>query len=356
MRLISLGFLATLLAMAQIQEIAATADGGEILIATSFRPANIADPVPGTWQRILRGGRGEWRTVASATDGFTIAGSFAELLLSADGRIFGYRSFPGCILRCMFVYPKREVYGVDLKDPLTQVESLALSANGSYLLIAGQEQGSGRRVIRRYDVRGGGYVDLFRGERPGLAIPGLLDEGRFAVTNAGEALLFENARLFLLEAADGRRTELLANRDVASAWITGEGTRVIYEVRGRTREFRVFERRTGIDRSLFEIPLEPFWPVAITISSDERRLVYSRAGEAKLVEIASGEARDLGAVTRSSGRVALLTTDGETVIAVRPDQRVERLRIASDEWETVVPAFGDAELDGGGWRGDRSGD
>ena len=343
MRHIGLGVILAACSWGQILEIAATADGREVLLATSFRPAGEGGR-ENVRQRLIRGGRdGAWRTLAPTAEDPIVPGYYSDLILSGDGKIASFRRHPACTFRCMFVFPTREIVGVELADPLPSLDSVRLSANARFMLVVGQDA-QAFRVVRLYDLRDRRYVDLRR-ERVGLAIPGS-DEGRFAVTDRGEVLLSENGQLFLLD-AELRRTDPFPEKPAAAAWLAGAGTRLIYAVVGEQVEYRLRERNTSVDRLLFAVPKDSQQPVNISISADERRLVYSVRGEAKRIELATGEMFDLGPVAISGQRTALVTADGESVIVVRPDQRVERQRLSTGERETLAPAFGDVELDRG---------
>lgn len=211
---------------------------------------------------------------------------------------------------------------------------IQVSRNGRYAAAYGSTLFSAG-AVGRIDLETGDYVP---------AESGIMASNRQAITSNGELLLngFGNPGLFVLWAPSSQR-RLLPDFVVAGAIISDDGSRIVFHA-VEDEGYSLWAARTdGTDARQLAARREQVFSPAI--SNDGRWVVFETGGAAVLVDLVSGDSRELVAppdgVSETTisglGNVVFLATFSNRLLRVDPgsgaiDELVPRIPVLGPEW------------------------
>jgi len=311
---------------AQFDDMVTTDDGSVLLFNSPWRLAGSGDS---DLQKIFRWDAKGFTLVYSPPDPGFISPPFAfNPLLSGDGKISGYLTYPGCSgSGCSSVKFTLVLNGATVPAALPAAETIQLSRNGRFL------------------AAGSTVVDLSTGATR-TAAGGFPEGGPFGIGNNGSLLMLTVHQEFIVSNVDltlsSKPGVLIVNApELLNAVVSAVENRVVYEIwsDGAATDDQLwsYDVASGQSTKLAEIALgtalgiSQFQP---SISNDGSRLLYRLARadgagfDAVIRDFNTGSTTVIAQILPSSANL-VISGDGKSAWVHRIDGRLVRIAIDS---------------------------
>jgi uncharacterized protein (TIGR03437 family) len=318
---------------AQFDNLVTTDDGSVLLFQSQWRTAGSGDS---NLTKIFRWDSHGFTTVFSPPNpGLISPPSAVNPIVSGDGTVSGYLSYPGCAgAACNTTTYSPVLSGATLPSSLPAAATLQLSRNGRYLA-------AGTSVLDRNT----GAVQAIQSSDP--TINPLAIGGRFGIGNNGGVLFLTLHKIFIFSTVDlvlssQPGVKIVTTPVVYTAVVSAAENRVVYEIysaaNGQTdRQLWSFDMASGQSTLLEDIDFGTYIGISQfqpAISNDGMRLLYRRlnpathASEAVIHDYASGATTLIGTMLPSRNNFTI-TGDGKAAWLHRVDGRLVRIAIDS---------------------------
>lgn len=316
---------------AQFDNLVASDDGSVLLFQSQWRTAGSGDS---NLTKVFRWDSHGFTTVFSPPNpGLISPPSASNPIISGDGTITGYISFPGCAgASCSTTSLSAVLSGATVPSSLPSAVQFQISRNGRYLA-------SGTSVLDRST----GAVQNVQSSDPTTngALP---VGGRFGIGNNGGVLFLVLHKVFIFSTvdlllSDQPGTKIVNAPSVYTAVVSAAENRVVYEisnVMGQTdRQLWSFDMASGQSTLLEDIDFGTYIGISQfqpAISNDGMRLLYRRLNpsthvwEAVVHDYASGAIMIVGTMLPSQNNFTI-TGDGKAAWLHRTDGRLVRIAI-----------------------------
>ncbi|HYL77816.1 MAG TPA: hypothetical protein VEU96_26620 [Bryobacteraceae bacterium] len=316
---------------AQFDNLVTTDDGSALLFQSQWRTAGSGDSDLG---KIFRWDSHGFTTVFSPHNpGLISPPSASNPIISGDGTITGYLSYPGCAgAACSTTTYSLALSGATLPASLPATSTFQISRNGRYLA-------AGTTVLDRNT----GAVQTIQSSDPSVS-PFPIG-GRFGIGNNGGVLFLALHKVFIFSTVDlvlssQPGVKIVNTPVVYTAVVSAVENRVVYEtysgVNGQTdRQLWSFDMASGQSALLEDIDFGTYIGISQyqpAISNDGMRLLYRRlnpathAWEAVVHDYASGANAVVGTMLPSRNNLTI-TGDGKAAWLHRDDGRLVRIAI-----------------------------
>lgn len=321
--------------LAQYPAFAFNGDGSQIHFASELLLKSNPDTV--VLSRSYSYQPGEPIVVRNPSAGRTVTAPF----LSSDGQTVGSYEYTACFGSCMFAIPRNSLHLTrnGKEFDFSNAGELRLSRNGRFLLDAGfPNLHSGPRLYDLDTDQSWPVAKLF----PLSFYSALSDAGLLVSTppTAVAGLQFEYGNTVLLSSPGQEPRKIYEGATVYRAAITPDGRYVFVLVGlpGRRAAILELSLPAATQRQIWEgdpgSEIESLIP-----DQDGSRLLLHRNGQIALWDRASGEWHQIERPNSRAVTAALLSDDGQTILSSEGDSSLYKLRIATNDWETLYQPF-----------------